>query len=80
MTRTSDFTLLTSEQIWENKQLDILNRYGTKAAATDLAVILGAYVNSDVFVETSTGKARTSWWWSASEIGNSVRVVSSDGS
>lgn len=80
MAITSKFTLLKEEQIWDNKQLDIIKKYGTKAASTDLAVILGAYVNSDVSVETSTGKARASWWWSASK-GDTlkVRAVFSDG-
>ena len=41
-----DFTLLTEEQIWGDKkgsgQLDVMKKYGTAVAATDLAVLLGA--------------------------------------
>jgi len=41
-----DFTLLTAEQIWGDKngngQLDVLKKYGTKVEPTDLTVLLGS--------------------------------------
>ncbi len=80
MAKTKAFTLLNQEQIWDSNQLKIFKKYGTKAATTDLAVVLGGAVNSGQIVETSTGQAHASWWWSASENADTdVRVVGSDG-
>jgi len=43
-----DFTFLTAEQIWGddkgNGQLDVMKRYGTAAAPTDLTLLLGGYM------------------------------------
>jgi len=36
-----DFTLLTEDQIWGDDALDVMKKYGTKVAPTDLAVLLG---------------------------------------
>lgn len=80
MAKNKAFTLLNQEQIWDSNQLKIFKKYGTKAATTDLAVVLGGAVNSGQIVETSTGQVHASWWWSASKDGtDSVRVVGSDG-
>lgn len=80
MAKNKAFTLLNQEQIWDSNQLKIFKKYGTKAATTDLAVVLGGAVNSGQIVETSTGQVHASWWWSASEdVFNFVRVVGSDG-
>ena len=37
-----DFTFLKEDQIWGNDALEVMKRYGTKVAPTDLAVILGS--------------------------------------
>lgn len=45
-----ELTLLTSGQIWGNskeKQLDVLKKYGTKTAATDLVILTGAFMTDD---------------------------------
>ena len=48
----SDFTFLTKEQVSEfdyEKKLDILKKYGTRAAITDFSILLGSYVSSNVY-------------------------------
>lgn len=39
-----DFTFLNADQIWGDGALDVMKRYGTKVAPTDLTVILGGYM------------------------------------
>lgn len=44
-----ELTLLSVEQIWGNSQLEVLKKYGTKIAATDLCILTrgcGGYVYS----------------------------------
>ncbi len=38
---TLNFTLLSEEQIWGDDALDVMKKYGTKVAPTDLAILLG---------------------------------------
>ena len=45
----SDFTFLTKEQVFGDKQLDILKKYSTKAAIADFSILLGSYVSSNVY-------------------------------
>ena len=71
-----DFTFLDEEQVFGNKQLDILKQYGTKCAITDFAILLGGYV-SDCCC-TSEGNSRkdyTGSWWTKSSVGNNDMVV-----
>lgn len=48
MNRNSfELTLLSEGQIWENNsepQLEVISKYGTKAAITDLCVLIGSYL------------------------------------
>lgn len=55
-----DFTFLKKDQIWGDHSLDVMKRYGTKVAPTDLAVILGA--NIDPASRTSEGDVPCSSW------------------
>ena len=48
-----DFTFLTEEQCFGDKQLDILKKYGTRCAITDFSILLGGYVVGDYY--TSVG-------------------------
>lgn len=44
----NNFTFLTEEQVSEfdyKKKLDILKKYGTRAAMTDFSILLGIYVS-----------------------------------
>ena len=59
-----DITLLTESQLFSSKSLEVFNIYGRRAAPTDFAILLGAYV-SDEF-HTSEGKDlehRICWYW-----------------
>ena len=81
-----DLTLLSEGQIWGNdkeSQLEVIRRYGTKAAITDLCVLTGSYLCEDTdynIDEDSSLKGRTSWFWTRSDDNaNDVRAVAEDG-
>lgn len=62
-----DFTFLTKDQIWDDwdDALDVMKRYGTKAALTDLTVILGGYISNGNYESnghTSEGDPSGDWW------------------
>ena len=46
MNNDLDLTFLTKEQV---ENLEILKKYGTKAAITDFAILLGSCVTSDYY-------------------------------
>ena len=82
-----ELTLLSDGQIWGNdkeSQLEVIRKYGTKAAITDLCVLTGSYLCEDTdynIDEDSSLKGRTSWFWTRSDDNdNDVRAVSLDGS
>ena len=60
-----DFTFLREDQIWGDDALEVMKRYGTKVAPTDLTVILGGVMNSAGGDKTSEGET-TCVSWSAS--------------
>ena len=63
----SEFTFLTEEQVFGDKQLDILKKYGTKAAISDYAILLGGSVFRYHHIsEGNTLKNRIGWWWTKS--------------
>ena len=79
-------TLLSEGQIWGNNkesQLEVIRKYGTKAAITDLCVLTGSYLCEDTdynINEDSSLKGRTSWFWTRSDDNdNDVRAVSKRG-
>lgn len=81
-----DLTLLSEGQIWGNNkesQLEVIRKYGTKAAITDLCVLTGSYLCEDTdynINEDSSLKGRTSWFWTRSDDNdNDVRAVDKDG-
>ena len=76
-----ELTLLTVEQIFgdENeKQLEVLKKYGTKMAATDLCILTGCSYERDIIDEDSSLTSRTAWYWTKS-YDNDVYVVNFDG-
>ena len=77
----SNITFLTEEQIFGDKQLDILKKYGTACAITDFSILLGGYVNNYYHTkEGNTDKDRTCMWWTRTDDGdNDARVVNDDG-
>lgn len=81
-----DLTLLSEGQIWGNdreSQLEVMRKYGTKAAITDLCVLTGSYLCEDTdynIDEDSSLKGRTSWFWTRSDDNdNDVRAVNKSG-
>lgn len=81
-----DLTLLSEGQIWGNdkeSQLEVIRKYGTKAAITDLCVLTGSYLCEDTdynIDEDSSLKGRTSWFWTRSDDNdNDVRAVNKHG-
>ncbi len=86
MYNNQDLTLLSEGQIWGNgneAQLEVIRKYGTKAAITDLCVLTGSYLCEDTdynIDEDSSLKGRTSWFWTRSDDNdNDVRAVHEDG-
>ena len=79
---SQDLTLLSEGQIWGNSsesQLEVIRKYGTKAAITDLCVLTGSYLCEDTDYNIDEDKSltgRTSWFWTRSDDGdNDVRAV-----
>ena len=83
-----DLTLLSEGQIWGNsseKQLEVLRKYGTKAAISDLCVLTGSYLCEDTDYNVADSSlnnlnGRTSWFWTKTNGGNiNVRAVDKAG-
>ena len=79
---SQDLTLLSEGQIWGNSsesQLEVIRKYGTKAAITDLCVLTGSYLCEDTDYNIDEDRSltgRTSWFWTRSDDGdNDVRAV-----
>lgn len=73
----SKFTFLTQEQIFENDELDIIKKRGTKAAITDFSILLGGFVSENWNVDNDiTLEGRTGYYWTKSDDGdNAARGV-----
>lgn len=83
---SQDLTLLSGGQIWGNSnesQLEVIRKYGTKAAITDLCVLTGSYLCEDTDYNIDEDRSltgRTSWFWTRSDDGdNDVRAVHENG-
>ena len=81
-----ELTLLSEGQIWGNdkeSQLEVMRKYGTKAAITDLCVLTGSYLCDDTdynIDEDSSLKGRTSMFWTRSDDNDDdVRTVARRG-
>ena len=83
-----ELTLLSEGQIWGNSsenQLEVLCKYGRKAAISDLCVLTGSYLCEDTDYNVSDSslnnlKGRTSWFWTRSDDNdNDVRAVDGNG-
>ena len=66
-----DFTFLKEDQIWGDDALDVMKKYGTAVAPTDLTVILGSRMNRVGSPKTSEGET-TCESWSASSYGDVI--------
>lgn len=64
----NDLTLLSEGQIWGNNnesQLDVMKKYGTKAAITDLCILTGSYLCENTGYNIDEDRSltgRTSWF------------------
>lgn len=65
-------TFLTEDQIWGGSALDVIKKYGTQTALTDLAIALGGYMGSG---STTSEGDKAGYVVSASADGGHVRVV-----
>ena len=63
----SDFTFLTEEQCFGDKQLDTLKKRGTKAAITDFSILLGGFVSHNHIDSDSSLEGRTEYYWTKSD-------------
>ena len=71
---SKDLTLLSEGQIWGNSsepQLEVIRKYGTKAAITDLCVLTGGILwkDTDCIDEDRSLTGRTSYFWTRSSDG-----------
>lgn len=64
-----ELTLLTAEQIWGSKnkeQLEVLRKYGTGSAATDLAILKGVYTSYDLcYTDLYQKYERKAMYWTS---------------
>ena len=82
---SQNLTLLSEGQIWGNfreSQLEVIRKYGTKAAITDLCVLTGCYLSEDTCYigEDKSLTGRTSCFWTKFDDGDScVRMGDRNG-
>ena len=76
-----EVTLLTKEQIFGENKSKIFDEYGTKAAMTDFAILLGGAANGwNYYRDNKSLEGRTGWYWTSSDDkANDVSVVIHDG-
>ena len=82
-----ELTLLSEQEVWRvngGRQLDVLDKYGTKSAITDLVILTGGYCEdscSYMAPDDDSLKGRTGWVYTRSSDGDGdVRGVNGDGS
>lgn len=76
-----EVTLLSEGEVFGLERIDITNRMGGRCAISDFAILLGAYVSDEVYIDDDSSlKGRTTWWWTRSSDGDGdVRTVLIDG-
>ena len=82
-----ELTLLSEQEVWGvngGRQLDVLEKYGTRSAITDLVILTGGYCEdscSYMAPDDNSLKGRTGWVYTRSSDGDGdVRGVYRDGS
>lgn len=75
------FTLLTDEQTFGSKKIEVIKELGTKCAISDFTILLGATFNDKYHMDADSSlKGRTgSWYLSTSNCGGNVRYVTLEG-
>ena len=71
------YTLLEKEKIIGKKKSLIFKKYGTQAAITDFAILLGGYVSEDIVASSNKVKKLMSapWWTKTEEDKNIVYIT-----
>ena len=68
---TNEFTLLSDEQTFGSRKIDVIEQMGGMCAITDFAILLGGYVSDDYHVsDDSSLRGRTGWWYLSSSDGD----------
>ena len=82
-----EITLLTEGQVWGNEneeQLEVLKKYGTRSAISDLVILTGGYCEDTCIhmaPDDDTLKGRVGWTYTqSSDVDGDVRGVHKDGS
>lgn len=86
MNKDFELTLLSDGQIWGNSnepQLEVISKYGTNAAITDLCILTGGYLCENTKYNINEDRSltgRIGWFWTRSNDGdNDVRAVDKEG-
>ena len=76
-----ELDLLEEEQIFRSNRLNIFDKFGTRAAITDFAILLGGYVSENNHTKERNDLAsRTGIWWTKSYHESvTTYIVSSNG-
>ncbi|MGM9850152.1 MAG: ATP-binding protein [Bacilli bacterium] len=69
-----DFSFLDNEQVFGDNQIDILKKYGTKAAITDFSILLGGDVSNIEYI-SSDSRQKTGFWWLKDTIPEYIEMV-----
>ena len=82
MNKNFELTLLSDGQIWGNSnepQLEVISKYGTNAAITDLCILTGGYLCENTKYNINEDRSltgRIGWFWTRS---NDVSAVDKEG-
>lgn len=73
-------TIPTISQIYEEEQLEIFEKYGTKAVISDFAIILGGIVSDWCIDDFNSLDKRTGCWWTQTPFNDTqISIVDWDG-
>ena len=76
-----DFRFLEKDEIFYCDQLEILHYFGTKAVATDFAILQGGIVSNRFYYHSQKNQNRTCKWWTKTLIKDKdmMMIVTYDG-
>lgn len=64
----NSMTFLEDDELFGNRQLDIISKRGKKAAITDFSILLGGYVSDYIFVNSDNClENRTGYYWTKTD-------------
>lgn len=68
-------TLPEADQMRGDKKIEIFRKYGTKAAITDFARLLGGGISDETLKNSEELKDRTGWYWTKTNDGKSEVIT-----